>query len=379
MKIFSFNRSLAVLTALMGCTLAASAADLASIFTNTPAPRAIPRRASIIVIRCHGLGYGDISCYGQTNFQTPNLDKLAAEGIRFNDFLAGSTNMESAQVALLSGKMSGTSPLNAAQTLQKAGYATAFLGEWPESTTLPWQQGFDEFFGFLDEKEGVNYYADHLWRFSSHTIYNQTAGREPVYENEGGKKGAWLPDFFMNTVVQRFITANQPDRFNHFRPFFLYLNLPAPRSATPGKDDFPVASDAPYSDEPWAPAAKKRAALLTRLDGNIGRLGEFLNQRGMTNNVIIFFTSSAPPEKFADKKLGFFQAPPDVPGQAEWRAPMLVRWPDHIPAGQVSEVKWTAADFLPTVAEIGYAKVPAGVTGKSIMPLLTDEPPKNQP
>src|SRR5271155_3666636 len=117
MKTFRFNRFWTVLGVLLAFAGGAGAADLASIFTNVNARVVIPRRASIIFIQCHGLGYGDLSCYGQTNFETPNLDKLAAEGMRFNHYSPGDTNMAVAQAALLTGKSLAAGGSTVAQVL----------------------------------------------------------------------------------------------------------------------------------------------------------------------------------------------------------------------------------------------------------------------
>jgi arylsulfatase A-like enzyme len=374
MKIFCLKHSLLVLAALSLFNFTARADDdatnsFASIFTNIHAQAAIPRRASIIFIQCHDLGYGDLSCYGQTNFQTPNLDKLAAEGIRFNYYSPGDTNVANVQTAFMNGKISTADGISVAQVLKNAGYATAILGEWPLASK-PWLQGFDEFAGFFGD-EGTNYYADYLWRFEPTSIYGQSVGHEMIYDNTGGRKGKYMPDFLLITAVQNYVRAHQPDRFNHYRPFFLLVNLPAPRSAALDKDEFPVPSDAPYSEEPWPQAAKNRAALITRIDGDIGRLVEKLDKLGMTNNVAIFFTSSSAPKRFADEKLNFFRVPADV--QRNWSAPMIVRWPGKIPAGQVSDFNWSPADFLPMAAEIGFAKLPEKIDGKSILPVLAGE------
>jgi arylsulfatase A-like enzyme len=197
-------------------------------------------------------------------------------------------------------------------------------------------------------------------------------GRELIYQNQGGQKVRYLPDFMLAGWVNNFVRTHQPDRFNAFRPFFLMVNLPAPRSAKPGRDDFPVPSDAPFTDQPWPQAARNRAALLTRLDGDMGSLFEQLNKLSMTNNVAIFFSSSAVPEKFADPKLNFFRTPADFQSQTnqEWSAPMIVCWPGMIPGGQVSDAVWSARDFLPTAAQMSLSPIPEKAEGHSILSIL---------
>ncbi len=361
-------------------------ADLASLFTNTSVRTAILRRPSIIFIQCHGLGFGDLSCYGQTNFQTPNLDALAAQGIRFNHYAPGDRDPALAGADLLNGTAKADGGRTVAELLQKTGYKTGYIGEWPLAGK-PWQQGYDEFAGFLNPDEGTNYYADSVWRQTPHAYFNTVSncwtewqpgdgpnngGREMIYQNTAGQKERYLPDFMLAGWVNNFIRTHQPDRFNAFCPFFLMVNLPAPRSATPGRDDFPVPSDAPFSDEPWPQAARNRAALLTRLDGDLGTLFETLNKLSLTNNVAIFFSSSAAPEKFADPKLNFFRPAADLQSltSQEWFAPMIVCWPGTVPPGQVSDVAWSARDFLPTAVQMSLSPLPENAEGHSILPVL---------
>ena len=143
-----------------------------------------------------------------------------------------------------------------------------------------------------------------------------------------------------------------------------------------------MPTDAPFAGESWPQAAKNRAALITRLDGGIGRLFEQLGKLHMTNSVAIFFTSAAGAEKFADTNLNFLKLGGEVGGnnsEARLRAPMIVRWPGHVPAGRVSSVPWGAPDFAPTVLQIAYAQPAANATGISILPVLLGKPQTNSP
>lgn len=391
----TLNRCFALLATLLPFVPAARADNesLASIFTNAPkaaqARVVVPRRSSIIFIACDGLGCGDLSCYGQTNFQTPNLDKLAAEGTRFTHYRAVSDDLAQAQAALMTGKNAALAPgeLTLAERLRQTGYRTGLIGEWMLGAQ-PWTQGFDEFAGFLNEQEAGNYYSDFVWRYAPRSIYDPTnhtlhayKGRESLYENLGGQHGRYLPDVLMSAMVN-FVRVNQPDFANHYRPFFLLVNLPAPRSATAGRDDFPVPTDAPFGDEPWPQAAKNRAALITRLDDDLGRLFEQLKKGGMTNNVAIFFTGAVAPPKFAGTNLDFLLLPGEVRGgasEARLRVPMIVRWPGHVPAGRVSAQPWSATDFAPTALQIAYARPAPGITGISMLPALLGGPGTNAP
>ena len=380
MKPIRIVRLVVILALLLGFSASLRADSLASIFTNTPT-RVIPsRRTSIIFNRCHGLGHGDLSCYGQTNFSTPNLDRLAAGGTRFTNFRPGSPDFSEALATVMTGKNSGFAPdeTTVAQLLQQAGYHTGLIGEWTLGQQ-PWRQGFDEFAGFLADDEGRNYYADFLWRFAPHSIVNSSnsdladfSGQEMLYPNTNNKKGQYLPDL-ENKMVLHFARDNQPQWDNHYKPFFLLADFSAPRRTTVGTDEFPVPSDAPFSDEAWPQAAKNRAALITRLDGGGGRLLEGLAGLHMSNNVVIFFSSSAAPAKFVNPGLNFLKPNGDLPpGQDPYQAPapMIVYWPGTIPAGRVSDTVWTGADFAPTALDIAYARTATGLDGVSILPLL---------
>ena len=350
-------------------------ADLAAIFTN--AAPAAPCRPSIIFIQCHGLARGDLSCYGQTNFFTPNLDRLAAGGVRCASY-AGGVDSAATTAMLLGGKNSpanGDEP-NLAQRLRNAGYRTGLIGEW-SLPGKPWERGFDEFAGFLRDDEARDYFADGLWRYAPDAILDPTnnrlstyVGREMIYPNTGGQRGKYLPELFIS-AMNNFIRNNQPDFVNRYRPFFLLVNLPAPRSAAAGADVFPVPTDAPFTGEKWPQPAKDRAALITRLDAGIGRLFEQLGKIGMTNNYVIFFASSSAPEKFTNAKMNFLLPAADFRDPKNYSPaplPLLAKWPQKIPAGRVGSRALSAADLAPTILEMASAPSATNFTGKSALP-----------
>ncbi|HEV2693376.1 MAG TPA: sulfatase-like hydrolase/transferase [Verrucomicrobiae bacterium] len=372
------------LALLSGAGAAHAQESLASIFTNADRTVVPEHRPSIILIQCHGLGYGDLSCYGQTNYQTPNIDRLASEGIRFTNFHQGGTNFTTALATLLSGQKSAAAPALASQ-LQTAGYHTGLVGEWTLDGQ-PWKDGFDEFGGFLGEEDGRNYFAETIWRYDTLNTYDlatrtwvdlkpgaaHNGGPEALYPNRGGLHGVYLPELF-TSMACKFVEINAPDRFNRYKPFFLVLDLPQPRSASATADEFPVPSDAPFTGEAWPQAAKDRASLLTRLDGSVQRLITQLKNSQLTNNVAIFIASSEAPEKFKDPKMNFLSVNGTaVAGEDGTPAPLpMIAWfPGEIPAGQVSNFKWTGTDFLPTALQIAYVKPPKDLGGMSILPVL---------
>ena len=351
-----------------------------------------PHRPCIIIIQCHGLAAADLSCYGQTNYLTPNLDRMAKAGIRFTHYTGGITTPATIAM-LLNGQATGqpVGLANLAQRLRQNGYHTGLFGEWG-LPGKPWRRGFDDFAGFLDANGGRNYYADHLWRYAPNSIFSANGkhlsayvGREMIYPNMGGKQGEYIPGL-LNKAMLNFVRINQPDWANHYRPFFLMLNLPAPRPAKAGKDDFPVPTDAPFSSENWPQAARNRAALITRLDDGIGQLFHQLKKLQMTNNVAVFFSSSSAPKKFADTNLDFLLPKSsfrDAKTKTSPRLPMLVYWPGTIPAGRVSDYPWTAADFAPTVLQIADVHGAKDFRGHTILPVLegtaTAQSPKANP
>ncbi|MGA3268109.1 MAG: sulfatase-like hydrolase/transferase [Verrucomicrobiota bacterium] len=379
----------------------ATRADLPSLFTNaTPGAQPLPRRPSIILVVADGLGYGDLSCYGQTNFQTPSLDRLAAEGVRFTNYYAADTANLPGWAALLLGRdaehlrqsADATVPLapgeaTVAQILQPAGYRTGFIGEWDlgdeNSSGAPWKKGFNEFAGYLGPADAANFYADYIWSLPPHYSYDQasgkfiqwdpsrglpSAGKEMIYVNTKGKN-EYIPDLLAKASLN-FIKDNQPDQFNHYRPFFLVLNYPLP-----GAGNGTVPTDAPYSDEPWPQAQKNKAAMISRLDGFISQLEEQLPKFGLTNDVVLFFTSAAGPRTNGGVDPNFFHS---IAPSNPLRVPMIVRWTGTLPAGAVSAVPWGAADFLPTAAQIAVIPPPGGIDGASLLPSLAALGPTNR-
>ena len=372
------------------------------VLSNT-APRAIPRRASIILVVADGLGYGDLSCFGQTKFQTPNLDKLAAEGIRFTNYSTGAAAGSPALAALMLGKDSShlrqwadaDVPLapdetTVAQMLKNSGYHTGLIGDWDlgdeNSSGAPWKKGFDEFAGYFNANDAGNFYADYMWRFIPTETYDESyndpvnghwrhwnqgdgshlPGKEMIYENTQGKN-QYIPDLLTKAALN-FVKNNQPDQFNRYQPFFLLLNY-----KIPGDGKSQVPTDAPFSDEPWPQPAKNKAAMIARLDGYLAQLQEQLNKLGLSNNVAVFFTSASVPQKTAAVDPNFFHS---LVSSNDLHVPMIVRWPDQIPAGAVSGFKWSAKDFLPTAAEIGFTKPPEGIDGVSVLPALQERAKK---
>ena len=379
----------------------ASALVLSPAFGDPNTPPPAPRRPNIIFILADDLGYGDLGCYGQTRIKTPNLDQLAAEGIRFTDCYAGSTVCAPSRAALMLGQHTGhvflrgnseSQPLRpehvtVVKVLHAAGYRTAMIGKWAlgdEATTgLPELQGFDEVVGYLNQTHAHDYYTDYLWR---HDPVSGFHGRITLYGNLGGKHGDYTHDLFTKAALN-FVKNNKPDQFNRYRPFFLYLAYTIPHANNEeGRrtgNSMQVPSAAPYTDEPWTAQEKNKAAMITRLDADIGRLREKLKELKIDTTTVIFFTSdNGPHAEGVDPK--FHSSAGPLRGikrdlyEGGIRVPMIVYWPAKIRPEQVSNFAWANWDFLPTAADIALTPAPKGIDGISIYPLLTGQVQRNR-
>src|SRR5215469_1100054 len=349
-------------------------------FSAAAQSRPLPRRLNIILIVADGLAAGDLSCYGQTQFQTPHLDQLAAGGIRFTNYLAGGVAGSSARGALMTGKNGSLLPeseyslasgdITIAQILKSSGYNTCLIGEWnlgdENSAGAPWRQGFNEFAGYFDSADAQNAYPDYLWKYdeTANLAENRSQvfnGREMLYYNTGGKRGLYVPDSFLEWTIN-YAKDHQPDQFNHYRPFFVVVD-----ETVPGNGNREVPTDAPFSEEVWPQAEKNRAASISRLDDDIGKLLKQLKDLGEASNTVIFFTSDTVPKKGGGVDPKFFR---ENSGPEDLRVPFIIYWPGGIPAGQVSGVKCSARDFLPTAAALALANPAEKIDGSSLTPFL---------
>ena len=392
-----------------GEVLLASLTATAGLFSSYAQPGyssgPAERKPSIIFILADDLGYGDLGCYGQTKIKTPNLDKLATEGMRFTSFYAGSTVCAPSRCALMTGLHMGHAfirgnaalalrpqDLTVAEVLKQAGYRTGLIGKWglgnPNTTGVPQQQGFDQFFGFLDQTHAHDYYTEYLWRYDPPTDAKPGYdGRVEFRENQRGYKGLYVSDLFASAALN-FVRVSKPEPLNRFRPFFLYLAYTLPHANNEeGRrtgNGMGVPSDAPYSDQPWPQVEKNKAAMITRLDTYVGQLLENLKELKMEENTIIFFSSDNGPHKEGGVDPKFFQSSGPLRGikrdlyEGGIRVPFIARWPGKIKPGTVNDQPWTFWDFLPTAAEIAGAKIPEKLDGLSIRPALLGQPQTNR-
>jgi arylsulfatase A-like enzyme len=348
----------------------------------TAAALAADRPPNIVFILADDLGYGDLGCYGQQQIRTPNIDRLAAEGVRFTSCYSGSTVCAPSRCALMTGKHTGHCRIRSnarvpllpedvtlAEVLHDAGYATGIIGKWglgePETTGLPTRQGFDFWFGYLNQQHAHNYYPDYLWRGEERVpLANE------VTDGVATKRVTYSADLFAKEALG-FLEQHQEDRF------FLYLPFTLPHANNEaGKQGMEVPSDAPYADKPWPQAQKNHAAMITFLDAQVGQILDKLAELGIADHTIVFFTSDNGPHREGGADPEFFASSGPLRGikramyEGGIRVPMIVRYPGHITPGRVDHTPWAFWDVLPSLAQLIGAKPPEGIDGISMLPTI---------
>jgi arylsulfatase A len=365
-----------------------------------PAPRAQAPKPNILLIQADDLGYGDLGVYGQAMFQTPNVDRLAKSGLRFISYYAGSTVCAPSRAALMTGLHTGHAWIRGnvagnslrdqdrtiASALKDAGYRTALIGKWglgeSESPGRPDRKGFEYSFGYLSQTHAHRQFTDHLYRDGQ---------RVDVSPND------YSNDLFTRETMS-FIEKNDN------RPFFIYLNYTVPHaelrvpddSMTPFKGHFPekpfvnAAADAKltgpdepslgYRSQPTPHAAF--AAMVTRMDRDVGRIVDLLRQRGLDQRTLVLFTSDNGPHQEGGGDPEFFKSSGGLKGikrdmyEGGIRVPMIASWPGTIAAGSVTTYAAAHWDLFPTFAELAGASVPSSLDGMSILPVLRGQTQK---
>jgi arylsulfatase A-like enzyme len=381
-----------VKAALLGACLAALAAAGAAA---QPEPR-----PNIIFILADDLGYGELGSYGQRTIQTPNLDRLAAEGIRFSQFYAGSTVCAPSRSVLMTGRHMGHTRVRgnagaanyAAQTLgandvtvarilRQAGYATGLIGKWGlgeiGSEGAPTRHGFDYFFGFVNQTHAHNHYPDFLWRNSERVALPNVV--TPVGAVPGAgyatRREQYAGDLFF-AEARAFVERNKD------RTFFLDLSLTVPHAnnerARALGDGQEVPDYGPYAAKDWADPLKGQAAMITRMDRQIGELLAQLKQLGLDERTLVVFTSDNGPHKEGGPAYDpeFFDANGPFRGikrsltDGGIRVPFLARWPGHVKAGAESAHVGYFGDMMATFSELAGAAPPPAIDSLSLVPTL---------
>lgn len=348
------------------------------------------RPPNIILMMADDLGYGDLGCYGQARIQTPHLDRMAKEGLRFTDFYAGSTVCAPSRCTLMTGLHSGhsyirgnakqalrPSDVTMPQILKQAGYKTGLYGKWglgnSKTTGAPNQKGFDEFFGYTDQVHAHNHYPSFLWKNGQRfPLKNIVPNETPVGAGVSSNKLEYSHDV-VTAGAMEFIDQNQNG------PFFLYLAWTLPHTNNEAKKEgMEVPSLGVYENLDWPAAQKAHAAMITHMDKDVGRLLAKLKQLGLDENTIVLFTSDNGPHSESgvnplfNHSSGFLKGHKRSLTDGGIRVPLIARWPSKITADQKTDLISFNGDLFPTFAELATAsdKVPAEIDGLSILPTL---------
>ena len=351
------------------------------------------KKPNIIFIMADDLGYGHLGSYGQKLIATPHLDRMASEGMRFTQAYAGCTVCAPSRSVLMTGLHTGHAPVRGnsggiplhpedvtvAEILKSAGYTTGLFGKWGlgehGTSGIPNKQGFDEFFGYLHQIHAHFYYPEYLWKNDE---------KYPLPGNADGKQTQYTHDEIVEQAV-KFVRTNKDG------PFFLYLSFAIPHYELLVPEDSLREYKGKFPETPYTGRGRKTgyphdygqqqtpkaaiAAMITRMDRNIGRIMSLLDELGIDDNTIVFFTSDNGPSG-GQGAPDFFKAAGPLRGykgslyDGGIRVPLIARWPRRIRPGAVSRHVCYFADVMPTLAELAGAKPPANTDGISIVPAL---------
>jgi arylsulfatase A len=373
-------------------------------FVTVAAEPADQAQPNIVFIMADDLGYGHLGCYGQTKISTPNIDRLAAEGMHFTQVYAGCNVCAPCRSVLMTGLHMGHTPVRAnsggvpirdtdvtvAEVFKAAGYATGGFGKWglgdAGSPGVAHRQGFDEFFGYYDQVHAHSYYPPYLWHNERKYPLPGNSGRDSDGLT-GERRGQYSHDEIIRQALA--FIRNHKDR-----PFFCYVPSTIPHTELLVPDDsmeqyagkWPepapyVTRDKHYSDQPRPRAAF--AAMVSRLDREVGRIVDLLKELGLDEKTVVFFTSDNGGQGGGGPDPEFFHANGPLRGykgsmyEGGLRVPMIVRWPGRIPAHSVNHHVWYFADVMPTLAELAGAEPPQS-DGISVVPTLLGKPGQKQ-
>jgi arylsulfatase A-like enzyme len=330
-------------------------------------------KPNIVLVLADDAGYGDFGCYGQQKIRTPEIDALAGEGMLFTDHYAAAPVCAPSRCGLLTGLHTGHAsirgneeiipegqrPLPAddvtmAEVLKKAGYTTAVIGKWglggPGTEGEPNRQGFDHWFGYLCQRQAHTYYPEHLWRNGERVALD-------------GK--TYTHDLFTKEALE-FIKENREG------PFFLFLAYALPHA----KLQVPDLGE--YANKDWPEAMKKYAAMVSRLDRDVGRVKNLIDELGLEKNTLIIVTSDNGPHAEGGADPEFFNSAGGLRGikrdlyEGGIRVPFIARMPGTVPVGSKSEAVSAFWDLLPTFARMAGLEPPPS-DGLSLAPVLRGE------
>ncbi len=351
---------------------------------------------NVIYILADDLGYGDIGCYGQQKIHTPNIDKMASEGMLFTQHYAGCTVSAPSRCALMTGlhtghsqirgnkeiKPEGQQPMEAGtytlgRLMQSAGYTTGIFGKWglgyPGSESVPSKMGFDTFFGYNCQREAHTYYPDHLWNNDKRIEYpeNVNPGRETYSQD------------IIHENAKQFIRDNKD------KPFFAMLTYTLPHAELnlPHDSIYQMYENAfvedPYDGSRGYHASEKPyasfAAMVSRLDMYVGEVIRELKDLGIDKNTIVIFTSDNGPHREGGANPDYFQSYGPLKGvkrdvyEGGIRVPMIAWCPGMIKEGIKSDHISAFWDIMPTLGELTKTEIPVESDGISLLPTLLSQ------
>jgi arylsulfatase A len=388
-------------------------------------PQPPARPPNIVYMLADDLGWGELGSYGQTKIRTPNLDALAAEGMRFTQHYAGSPVCAPSRGTLLTGLHTGHAqirdnfevggypdpdelgqmPLDSgtytvATMLSEAGYVTGAIGKWGLGGrgTLgePHHQGFDYFFGYLDQQLAHNFWPTHLWRngervpldnpyFHPHQRFEGDDPSDPrAYVRYRGNE--YSLDVMADDALA-FLDRHAGE------PFFLYLPFTVPHLALQVPDSSLVEYEGAFDEEPylgdrgylphWRPFSAY-AGMITRMDAHIGRILARLHELGLAENTLVMFSSDNGTTYTGGVDAEYFESSGGLRGlkgsvyEGGVRVPLIARWPGRIEAGAVSDHVSAFWDMMPTFAEAAGVEAPPGIDGVSLLPVLLGAQPGSE-
>ena len=346
------------------------------------ASQAVATPPNLIFILSDDIAQGDLGAYGQKLIKTPNLDRLCREGTRYLSAYTGTSVCAPARSSFFTGLHSGHCPIRGnreikpegqkplpahlptvATILKSAGYATATMGKWGmgmfDTTGSPFANGIDHFFGYNCQRHAHSYFPPFL--------YND-AERFPIPENEGGKKGVYAQNLIQQEVLSWVDQKNKG-------PFFLFYAITLPHG------HYEIDDQGIYKNEPWPEKEKNYAAMVTRLDSDVGGLVALLEKKGIADNTLIVFAgdngSSFQPNTAIGKRFdqtmgGTLRGFKRGLYEGGLRQAAFAWWPGTVPAGRVTDQPWAFWDLLPTFAELAGAKLSASAPtdGHSLVSFL---------
>ncbi len=348
-------------------------------------------KPNIVYILADDLGYGDLGCYGQKEIQTPSIDRLAAEGIRFTQHYAGSTVCAPSRCALMTGLHTGhcyirgnqrvnlrPEDVTVAEVLKSAGYASGLCGKWGLGVEgeegVPNRQGFDYFYGYLDQSHAHNYYPTFLMRNEERVTLNNVV---PEPKDSGAGVASEKVVYSHDLIAQEGLDFV---RRSHEQPFFLYWALTLPHANNEaGEAGMEVPDQGIYKDGDWPENKKNMAAMVSRLDRDVGRLLDLLKELDIDENTLVIFSSDNGPHKEGGNDPTWFDSNGPLRGtkrdlyEGGIRVPLIARWPGRIQPGTTSAHVSAFWDFLPTAAELAGASVPDHLDGISYLNALTGD------